>query len=158
MIRSAGGRRGSVGPLSVRHAIALLLAASFALGSNVDTLRGRAAGRHRWEAIASDVERFVPIVAPDSAVGVLVQGIPGSAKEDEELVGVARYAFVPAHVRGIAWNVCASSGAGSCGLGDVRYLLVGARPRDELIAWGSQLGLSVAATGRHFALLARERP
>jgi hypothetical protein len=151
------GRYGSVRVMSVRQGLALLIAASFAFGSNVDTLRGRAGGRHRWEAIAADVGPFAIEVRPGSVVGVLVQGTSASAKEDEELVRVAQYAFIPSRVRGIAWSGCASSGPAACGLAEAEYLVVGARPPEELAAWGAQLGLAPAGVGRHFALLARKR-
>lgn len=141
----------------VRQVIAVSVAAAFAFGANIDTLRGRAEGRQRWAAIAADVEPFGAGVPPGAIVGVLVQGTPASAKEDEELVRVAQYAFVPARVRGIAWAECASSGPAACGLADAAYLVVGARRPEELAAWGAQLGLAPVAVGRHFALLARER-
>ncbi len=148
------GRRRAV---TIRHVLALCVGAAFAFGANVDTLRGRAGGRQSWATIADDVEPFAKGIRSGSIVGVLVQGTATSAKEDEELVRVAQYAFVPARVRGIAWAECASSGPAACGLAEAGYVVVGARRAEDLAAWGAQVGLAPVAMGRHFALLARER-
>ncbi len=102
---------------------------------------------------------FAPAVPRGAVVGILVQGGEAGAERDLEAIGVTQYALTPVRVRGIPWSDCAAAGPAACGMGDVHFLVVGARPPDELAAWGAQLGFPlVAAMGTHFALLARRGP
>jgi hypothetical protein len=141
----------------VRSVVALAIASGFGIGLNVFMLPRTPPVRHGWEALEDDVEPFVSSVSRASVVGVLVQGGPASANQDQAIIRIAQYVFTPVRVRGISWVECVRFGVDPCGLTRVDHVIVDAPPGEQLARWGGQFGFALTRSGRQFSMLSRVR-